>query len=108
MTDNIVIPVPLSAPNKLSFAQRLQDVREANQAVVDLLAKIAAEKNTAPAQIALAWLLAQKPWIVPIAGTSKHNRPEENFGAVKLVLTDVDLQQIQAASDKFKYRAPVS
>ena len=56
--------------------------RKANQALVDLLSKFAAEKKATPAQIALAWLLAQKPWIVPIPGTTKLHRLEENIGAV--------------------------
>src|SRR5205814_4437621 len=61
--------------------------RKANQAVVDLLGKIAKRKNATPAQIALAWLLAQKPWIVPIPGTTKLERLEENIGAVSIQLT---------------------
>jgi len=72
--------------------------RKANQAVVDLVKRIAAEKNATPAQIALAWCLAQKPWIVPIPGTTKLHRLEENLGAVDVELTDDDLRQIDAAS----------
>jgi len=73
---------------------------KANQAVVDLLNSIAKQKNTAPAQIALAWLLAQKPWIVPIPGTTKLNRLEENIGAANIDLTSDDLEQINVAASK--------
>jgi aryl-alcohol dehydrogenase-like predicted oxidoreductase len=70
---------------------------KANQAFVELLGQIAARKNATPAQIALAWLLAQKPWIVPIPGTTKQRRLEENNGAADLQLTPEDLRQIDAA-----------
>ncbi|MFZ0394028.1 MAG: aldo/keto reductase [Terracidiphilus sp.] len=70
----------------------------ANQAVVDLLARIAADKNATPAQIALAWLLAQKPWIVPIPGTTKLHRLEENIGAVNVELTPEDLREIDESA----------
>jgi len=72
--------------------------RKANQAIVDVVKRIAAEKNATPAQIALAWCLAQKPWIVPIPGTTKANRLEENLGAVDIELTADDLREIDAAS----------
>ena len=72
--------------------------RKANQAVVDLVKRIAAEKNVTPAQLALAWCLAQKPWIVPIPGTTKLHRLEENLGAVDVHLSEDDLRQIDAAS----------
>jgi aryl-alcohol dehydrogenase-like predicted oxidoreductase len=71
-----------------------------NQAVVDLLGRIAKQKRATPAQIALAWLLAQKPWIVPIPGTTKLNRLEENIGAVSIQLTPEDLRNIDAAASK--------
>lgn len=71
----------------------------ANQAVVDLLGRIAARKGATPAQIALAWLLAQKPWVVPIPGTTKLNRLEENLGAVAVELTADDLREITTAAD---------
>jgi aryl-alcohol dehydrogenase-like predicted oxidoreductase len=74
--------------------------RKVNQALVDLLGKIAEQKMTTPAQIALAWLLAQKPWIVPIPGTTKRARFEENIGAVDVELTPNDLQQIETAAAK--------
>ncbi len=73
---------------------------KANQAVVDLLGSIARQKKATPAQIALAWLLAQKPWIVPIPGTTKLNRLEENIGAVSIQLTPEDLRDIDAAASK--------
>jgi aryl-alcohol dehydrogenase-like predicted oxidoreductase len=71
--------------------------RKANQALVDLLGKIANEKKATSAQIALAWLLAQKPWIVPIPGTTKFHRLQENIGAVEITLTGDDLKQISDA-----------
>jgi aryl-alcohol dehydrogenase-like predicted oxidoreductase len=74
--------------------------RKANQALVDLLSVIAARKQATPGQIALAWLLAQKPWIVPIPGTTKLNRLEENIGAADVVLTADDLRQIEDAASK--------
>lgn len=78
------------------------EARAANQAVVDLLKKIAQKKNGTPAQIALAWLLAQKPWIVPIPGTTKLHRLEENLGAVNIQLTPADLRDINAAVAKIE------
>jgi aryl-alcohol dehydrogenase-like predicted oxidoreductase len=74
-----------------------EENRKANQGVVDVLADIAAQKKMTPAQIALAWLLAQKPWIVPIPGTTKVARLEENIGAVAAVLTPADLTMIDTA-----------
>jgi aryl-alcohol dehydrogenase-like predicted oxidoreductase len=78
------------------------EARKANQAMVDLLASIAQEKQATPAQIALAWLLAQKPWIVPIPGTTKLHRLEENLGAVEIELTTNDLSQIEEAASKIE------
>jgi aryl-alcohol dehydrogenase-like predicted oxidoreductase len=75
-----------------------EENRKANQAMVELLNTIATQKNATPAQVALAWLLAQKPWIVPIPGTTKFNRLEENLGAVNIELLAADLQQINDAS----------
>lgn len=74
------------------------EARKANQTMVDLLGNIAKEKHAIQAQIALAWLLAQKPWIVPIPGTTKLNRLEENLGATAVELTKVDLQSIDEAA----------
>ena len=72
--------------------------RKANQALVDLIGRIAAKKQATPAQIALAWLLAQKPWIVPIPGTTKRHRLEENLGAAAVELTPGDLREIETAA----------
>ena len=74
--------------------------RRANQAVVDVLARIARRKEATPAQIALAWLLAQKPWIVPIPGTRKIERLEENIGAASIELTSSDLREIEDAASR--------
>jgi aryl-alcohol dehydrogenase-like predicted oxidoreductase len=76
--------------------------RKANQAFVELLRKIAERKKATPAQIALAWLLAQKPWIVPIPGTTKLARLEENLGALNIQLTPGDLHEIDSASSQIK------
>lgn len=76
------------------------DARAANMAVVDLLTRIAERKQATPAQIALAWLLAQKPWIVPIPGTQKLERLEENIGAASVVLADTDLHEIDDAASR--------
>ncbi len=76
------------------------EARKANQAVVDLLGRIATQKKATPAQIALAWLLAQKPWIVPIPGTTKLHRLEENLGAAAIELTTADLREIASAADQ--------
>jgi aryl-alcohol dehydrogenase-like predicted oxidoreductase len=79
---------------------------KANQTVVDLLTKIAQRKKATPAQIALAWLLAQKPWMVPIPGTTKLARLEENIGAVAVELTSDDLREIESASARIKMEGP--
>jgi aryl-alcohol dehydrogenase-like predicted oxidoreductase len=76
------------------------EARKANQALVDLLAKVAERKKATPAQIALAWLLAQKPWIVPIPGTTKLHRLDENIGAGAVELTTDDLREIESAASK--------
>jgi aryl-alcohol dehydrogenase-like predicted oxidoreductase len=76
------------------------EARKANQALVDLLRKIAERKKATPAQIALAWLLAQKPWIVPIPGTTKLSRLDENIGAVNIQLTSDDLREIESIASK--------
>ena len=74
--------------------------RKANLALVDLLTKVAQRKKATPAQIALAWLLAQKPWIVPIPGTTKLHRLEENIRAVDIELAPDDLREIDSAASK--------
>jgi aryl-alcohol dehydrogenase-like predicted oxidoreductase len=76
------------------------EARKANQAMVDLLARVAAQKKATPAQVALAWLLAQKPWIVPIPGTTKLHRLEENIGAAAIELTADDLREIDSAASQ--------
>jgi aryl-alcohol dehydrogenase-like predicted oxidoreductase len=76
------------------------EARKANQAVVDLLERIAAQKGGTPAQIALAWLLAQKPWIAPIPGTTKLSRLDENIGSLGIELTPNDLREIDDAASK--------
>ncbi len=76
------------------------EARKANQVLVDLLRKIAEEKHATPAQIALAWLLAQKPWIVPIPGTTKLERLKENIAAVSVELTPEDLREMDLAASK--------
>ena len=80
------------------------EARKANQAVVALLNSIAARMKATPAQIALSWLLAQKPWIVPIPGTTKQPRLLENLGAASVELTPDDLREINAASDKITFQ----
>ncbi len=82
------------------FPRFTEEARNANQTVVDLLHRIARRKNATPAQIALAWLLGQKEWIVPIPGTTKVHRLEENIGAATVELTSDDLHEIDAAASK--------
>jgi aryl-alcohol dehydrogenase-like predicted oxidoreductase len=84
------------------FPRFTPDARKANQPIVELLSRVAARKNATPAQIALAWLLAQKPWIVPIQGTRKLERLDENLGAVAIELTSDDLREIATASSKIR------
>ncbi len=86
--------------NRGSFPRFSPEARKANQALVDLIATFAAKKNVTSAQIALAWLLAQKPWIVPIPGTARLQRLEENIGAVAVELTPEDLRELDAATAK--------
>jgi aryl-alcohol dehydrogenase-like predicted oxidoreductase len=78
------------------------EARKANQSMVDLLTKIAAKKKATPAQVALAWLLAQKPWVVPIPGTTKLHRLEENVGSANIRFTTDDLREIEKASSEIK------
>ena len=77
-----------------------EENRKANQALVDVIGKFAAQKKATPAQVALAWLLAQKPWIVPIPGTTKLNRLDENIGAASLQLTPAELRELESAASK--------
>ena len=74
------------------------EARKANKALVDLLSRFGEERNATPAQISLAWLLAQKPWIVPIPGTTKLHRLKENLGAAEIELTPEDLQELDVAA----------
>jgi aryl-alcohol dehydrogenase-like predicted oxidoreductase len=78
------------------------EARKTNQTLVDLLGQVAKRKDATAAQIALAWLLAQKPWIVPIPGTTKLNRLEENLGAANVALSSHDLHAIDTAASKIK------
>jgi aryl-alcohol dehydrogenase-like predicted oxidoreductase len=78
------------------------EARKSNQALVDLLGEIAKQKKATPAQVALAWLLAQKPWIVPIPGTTKLKRLEENLGAAEIELTGDDLREIESAASQIE------
>ncbi len=84
------------------FPRFTQDARKANQPIVDAVRDVAARKKATPAQIALAWLLAQKPWIVPIPGTRKIERLDENLGAVSIELTSDDLREIDTATSRIK------
>jgi aryl-alcohol dehydrogenase-like predicted oxidoreductase len=86
------------ADNRGSFPRFAPEARKANRALVDVIAVFAARKKATPAQIALAWLLAQKPWIVPIPGTTKLARVEENIGAVAIELTPNDLREIDSGT----------
>lgn len=98
LTGTINANVELDKDDIRNFSPRFsKENREANQALVDLVASIATEKNVTPAQIALGWLLAQKPFIVPIPGTSKLNRLQENIGATNVLLTNDELSKINAA-----------
>ncbi len=89
-----------SSDFRSSLPRFTPEARKANLAVVDLLAKIGKKKKATPAQIALAWLLAQKPWIVPIPGTTKLSRLDENIGSVAIELTPGDLREIDDAASK--------
>jgi aryl-alcohol dehydrogenase-like predicted oxidoreductase len=82
------------------------EARHLNQAIVDLLDEIADRKKATPAQIALAWLLAQKPWIVPIPGTTKVSRLEENIAAALLTLSVADLREIDSAASEIAVEGP--
>jgi aryl-alcohol dehydrogenase-like predicted oxidoreductase len=83
-----------------------QDARKANRALVDLLDTVARRRNATPAQIALAWVLAQKPWMVPIPGTTKLHRLEENLAAASIELTAADLREIETATTAIQVQGP--
>ena len=97
ITENTTFP---GVDIRNSIPRFLPQARKANHALVDLLNSVAQRKRATPAQIALAWLLTQKPWIVPIPGTRKRDRLEENIGSVTVELTPEDLQEIDATSSK--------
>lgn len=98
LTGTINADVTLDKADTRNMLPRFsKENREANQALVDLVVSIAADKNATPAQIALGWLLAQKPFIAPIPGTSKLHRLQENIGAIDVVLTNDDLSEINTA-----------
>ena len=94
-----------SADFRAAFPRFTEEARNSNQAVVDLLNQIARRKNATPAQVALAWLRVQKPWIVPIPGTTKIHRLDENIGSASVELTSEDLKEINTASSKSRFRA---
>jgi len=99
LTGKVSADMPFEESDVRSWFPRFTaEARKANQPLVDLLGEIARRKNGTPAQIALAWLLAQKPWIVPIPGTRKLERLDENFGALQIELSAKDLRQIDAAA----------
>ena len=85
-----------------NFPRFQKEAIEANQALIDLIGKIAKEKDATPAQIAIAWVLAQKPWIVPIPGTTKIHRLDENLGGVEVELTATDLKEIENTAAQIK------
>jgi aryl-alcohol dehydrogenase-like predicted oxidoreductase len=99
LTGTIDTSTAFSASDFRNISPRFEaGARAANMAMVDLLKRIAARKNATPAQIAVAWLLAQKPWIVPIPGTRKLERLEENIGAAAVDLTATDVREISEAA----------
>jgi aryl-alcohol dehydrogenase-like predicted oxidoreductase len=103
LTGKIDAKTELGPGDFRSYSPRFTpEARSANVALVDLLKKVAARKQATPAQIALAWLLAQKPWIVPIPGTTKLARLEENLGAADVTLTSDDLRKINEAAAKIQ------
>jgi aryl-alcohol dehydrogenase-like predicted oxidoreductase len=103
LTGNITPETKFDSTDFRSTVPRFQEQnRIANQPLVDLIATFAKQKNATPAQIALAWLLAKKPWIVPIPGTTKLNRLDENLRALDIALTPEDLECIETASSQIK------
>ena len=99
LTGKIDVNTQFAAGDFRNTAPRFSaDARKANQTLVDVLAKLAAQNNATPAQLALAWLLAQKPWIVPIPGTTKLSRLEENIGATNVTLSPENLREIESAA----------
>jgi aryl-alcohol dehydrogenase-like predicted oxidoreductase len=105
LTGKIDASTPIDSNDFRAASPRFTaEARAANQVLVDLLNKIAAEKQATPAQIALAWLLARAPFIVPIFGTRRRDRVEENLGAANIVLTSADLGEIEGAIGKIEIK----
>ncbi len=103
LTGKITEDTPFHSSDFRNIVPRFSpEARKANQSLVDLLSGFAEQKKATPAQIALAWLLAKRPWIVPIPGTTKRHRLEENLGAVEVKLTPEDLRAIESASSNIK------
>ncbi len=103
LTGKITVETKFDSTDFRSTVPRFnEENRKANQALVDLLSRFAEQKKATPAQVALAWLLAKKPWIVPIPGTTKLERLEENLGALNVKLTTDDLSAIETASSHIK------
>ena len=103
LTGKVDDATPLSAGDiRTTIPRFTPEARKANQALIDLLASVAAAKQATPAQIAIAWLLAQKPWIVPIPGTRRLERLDENLGAANVVLTPEDLASIEQAASQIE------
>jgi aryl-alcohol dehydrogenase-like predicted oxidoreductase len=105
LTGAISEDTPFDSNDFRSFLPRFSpEARKANRALVDLLGRVAARKQASAAQIALAWLLAQRPWIVPIPGTTKRHRLEENIGAASIQLSAEDLRELDAASSSIEVK----
>jgi aryl-alcohol dehydrogenase-like predicted oxidoreductase len=103
LTGKITPETQFDSTDFRSIIPRFQEEnRKANQALVDLVTAFAKQKKATPAQVALAWLLAKKPWIVPIPGTTKLNRLDEHLGALNVELTSEDLGAIESASSRIK------
>jgi aryl-alcohol dehydrogenase-like predicted oxidoreductase len=105
LTGKIDANTPIAATDFRAASPRFTpDAREHNLALVDLVRKVATRKQATPAQIALAWLLAQRPWIVPIPGTTKLHRLEENLGAANVQLTSEDLRELDEGSSRIEIK----
>ena len=96
------VPQSLELADEGAHSRFTEENRRANQSIVDLVTKFAEQKKATPAQVALAWLLAQKPWIVPIPGTTRVSRLEENLGGAALELTADDVRALNEASSAIK------
>ncbi len=106
LTGKIDAPIKFDNTDFRAIVPRFsEENRKANQGLVDVLTKFAQQKNATPAQIALAWLLAKKPWIVPIPGTTKLSRLEENLGGATIELTTEDVRALEEASSQSRSKA---